>query len=538
MSRQLRFAMLLGCMLLVTKGAFGKTYYVAANGADTNNGTAFATPWLHAPGMVNCSNLCASTSINPGDSIILRGGDTWHSSAPGQTSTPIGLPWTLTATGSSGAQLYVGVDNTTANASGAGTTGWYNTSVCGGSWCRPKLNDDNPLSTTPVASCTYQTNPNVLMVMANPHSYVTLDNIEFLGFCWQDIPANNPTEGVLGDQAIGLGDIISNNYFHGWTHKAFNCTQSPSCTCVSVDDGVGNINTSSQTGGNIVLAGNVIDGADSVLGTSAIVFGAYDMHNNIIRYTNGGVVVELPHITHDNLIELNTQTASCAHSNGIEFNSEYNSENYFYNNVVRNNGVGINVQLNPFKTTYYFNNICYGNQQVCFGIPQAPNWDGGLVSAFNNSDSDGGGYLGLPNCAVTGATVYANNLFINTAFCGANTGGVSWTNASATSAGYTLTTTYALAPQTNNCNGTTPCGVGTGSNMTSTCNSFADSTAKAACLQDTTFAVKYDSASNVAVYPARTTIPRPSGNWDAGAFQFNSNQQVVLPPVLKSATPH
>jgi hypothetical protein len=32
--------------------ASATTYYVAANGADSNNGTAKTTPWQHAPGML------------------------------------------------------------------------------------------------------------------------------------------------------------------------------------------------------------------------------------------------------------------------------------------------------------------------------------------------------------------------------------------------------------------------------------------------------------------------------------------------------
>ena len=40
------------------------TYYVAANGSDSNNGTSEATPWLHAPGMSTCTATCASTTIS------------------------------------------------------------------------------------------------------------------------------------------------------------------------------------------------------------------------------------------------------------------------------------------------------------------------------------------------------------------------------------------------------------------------------------------------------------------------------------------
>src|SRR5271156_6951026 len=79
--------------------AFATTYYVAANGSDSNNGTSKTTPWLHAPGMQNCSAICASTTPNAGDQFVLRGGDTWSSSS---------FPWTWAWSGSSGNAIQVG----------------------------------------------------------------------------------------------------------------------------------------------------------------------------------------------------------------------------------------------------------------------------------------------------------------------------------------------------------------------------------------------------------------------------------------------
>src|SRR5581483_4845258 len=64
--------------LFITGHLSATTYYVAASGSDSNNGTSTTTPWLHAPGMSTCTATCASTTIKPGDSIIFHGGDTWH----------------------------------------------------------------------------------------------------------------------------------------------------------------------------------------------------------------------------------------------------------------------------------------------------------------------------------------------------------------------------------------------------------------------------------------------------------------------------
>jgi hypothetical protein len=77
MSRLLRFTVLLGC-LLAAKGVLAATYYVDyTGGSDSNNGTSKATPWQHAPGMQTCVSVCALTAIKAGESIILKGGETW-----------------------------------------------------------------------------------------------------------------------------------------------------------------------------------------------------------------------------------------------------------------------------------------------------------------------------------------------------------------------------------------------------------------------------------------------------------------------------
>jgi hypothetical protein len=62
-------------------------FYIASNGLDSNTGTDETHPWLHAPGMPNCSSgPCGTKSTNCGASagncngvgFIFRGGDTWH----------------------------------------------------------------------------------------------------------------------------------------------------------------------------------------------------------------------------------------------------------------------------------------------------------------------------------------------------------------------------------------------------------------------------------------------------------------------------
>jgi hypothetical protein len=79
MRRGIVTALTVGLLYCGVSGvAWVATFYIAASGSDSNNGTSKSTPWLHAPGMPTCSNNCNSHSPSPGDQIIFRGGDTWH----------------------------------------------------------------------------------------------------------------------------------------------------------------------------------------------------------------------------------------------------------------------------------------------------------------------------------------------------------------------------------------------------------------------------------------------------------------------------
>ena len=81
--------------------AAGNTYYVANAGLDSNVGTDTAHPWAHAPGMTACASTCGSTTLQPGDSVLFKRGDTWT----GQQLWP-------NATGSSGNPLTFGAYGT------------------------------------------------------------------------------------------------------------------------------------------------------------------------------------------------------------------------------------------------------------------------------------------------------------------------------------------------------------------------------------------------------------------------------------------
>ncbi len=56
------------------------TYYVDfASGSDESSGVSKNSPWQYAPGMSGCSSNCSSITLNPGDSVIFKGGVTWDS---------------------------------------------------------------------------------------------------------------------------------------------------------------------------------------------------------------------------------------------------------------------------------------------------------------------------------------------------------------------------------------------------------------------------------------------------------------------------
>src|SRR5690242_4163905 len=100
MSRPSPLALLLLSFALFAAGsASATTYYIAANGSDSNNGTSKTSPWQHAPGMPSCTGTCASTTPRAGDQFIFRGGDTWHY---GSGTPSVGGTWNWNWSGSSG----------------------------------------------------------------------------------------------------------------------------------------------------------------------------------------------------------------------------------------------------------------------------------------------------------------------------------------------------------------------------------------------------------------------------------------------------
>jgi len=356
----------LGAMILLTlafgtlEQAYATTYYIAANGSDSNNGTAKATPWLHAPGMPKCSNLCASTTPHPGDSFILRGGDTWHS-ANSSSSPYIGGTWTWSWSGSAtncdfdnmlqSSCIYIGVD-----------TSWFS----GASWARPAINMDNPIRSTLIPlgqHCAYdQTNgPIGLSVQAN---YVTVDNFEFYGHCHEGIPNT-----LSGSYTLRNGNYITieDSYFHGWSEL-----NNPQPEGQPGFDKSYFIGTASSTQRHNVISHNVFDGSDSYcVGDSqcsgqVVYIDSYVFEYNVCRYVagcQGAASVQCK--THDNLYENMYESFDTPSHGDIDFsygNAGACSTLAFYNNVIRNTNIGQSIALSAPSggSLYVFNNVFWG----------------------------------------------------------------------------------------------------------------------------------------------------------------------------------
>jgi hypothetical protein len=508
------------------------TYYVAANGSDTNAGTSQTAPWAHAPGMKGCTGTCAATTPKAGDQFILRGGDTWHTSA----GALIGLPWTWTWSGTSSNPIYIGVDQT-----------WSS----GSSWTRPILSMDNPLNTSVVSSCSYD-DTSMSTLKLNSVSYVTVDNFEFTGKCWTGNVSTN-SQGYV--YRTGTNITVENSYFHGWT-----MTQGAFDAHAAIS-GSGGATTSYN-----VIASVVIDGSDSSQGTTSsacskavngspcqtgwgIQGDCYDVHNSVIRYTSNAIECSNITILHDNLIEytyatVNGNTLGGPHPNVIETVYGYKGLTlYFYNNILRHNHVNVNYWT-QFDMGYKFNNVFYDNPLApmnCFML--SPTGSGGSGSSalyFYNNTFDAQcalnfypGNSGTPTW--NGPSTWQNNQLIgfssttvqgvsscvSPATCTFNDKGseIFQSESTANSQGYTSANDYAPTSSS----GAT---VGAGASLSTFCNSLANSDASAAC-QNGMAGVTYDSTNNVAV--AGKPVPR-TGSWDAGAYQFASSTQVPVAP--------
>jgi hypothetical protein len=536
--------------------AWSATYYIAASGSDSNNGTSKSTPWLHAPGMPKCSGSCASHTPTAGDHFIFRGGDTWHfgnSSLSPYTGGIWSFPWGDYANCNYGAAqtgcIYFGVDQT-----------WFS----GGSWQRPILNGDNPLSNSRVSSCSYRVGTDNQLVIVGPGTI--FDNFEMLGLCTSDASPGNAQDTYITYYGTGNGGtgtaFINNVYAHGWTAST-GAGGGTTLACVVIGGGSNGL----QSIDHVVIDGSDSDPEVCAWGTFP---SFYHFRDSMIRYTTQGVG-QWCHDIHDNIFEFFSNPDVPTHGNILECNDDsngtaayqpQNTPNVFYNNIVRHATTGfstagqVTLWFCPESVPeYWFNNLVYdvGNSNYwdIAGPPIYGCTNTGKQYMFNNTLVDGRQPCYNSTTNIGGQYLYVSNeLLINSPW-GQGTGNacngvndpsnIAMSDATAITQGYG-SNSGKINTQNNSINcandGTTPCsptsfansGVGKGTNQQAYCSQLASYTSELAistdaanaCKYGTTDGCAYNSSTHTMVCPARTAVARPaSGAWDVGAYQFS-----------------
>jgi hypothetical protein len=484
-------------------------YISKSTGSDTNAGTTEAAPWAHAPGMPSCTGTCAATKPTGGEGFILRGGETWVSSDLGVN---------LNVSGSSGHPIYYGVDPT-----------WFNSSACGGSWCRPIFNAGSA------------TNSNMWQFQGG-NSYVTVDNIEMTGM-------RNNQNGFLWQGASNMR--ATQLYIHGWSHTGN-------------QDNVGMF-TQCGTGTNVDH--NIVDGADSSKNTFNGVFSscAGTIAYNYFSYLVSGVLANTD-IIHDNIVIHTVTSVDGDHCNGVfTFSTASGNGQLIYNNYINNGNScpgGVVLWFNgnggglPNSVNFGFNNVMWGLSSNPMNIGNHATASYGTYYWFNNTvDCSLGGCGGPPGNGYW--TIYDNNNhFIpgplnsdSSSFGGSHppvcnkgvngtSGGctdLTQTEAVANGQGYTSSEAFPYSPASS-CTSASCSTVQHGTNLTSTyCSvlSGINATAGTACTKETSAGCAYNTSNHTLSCPNNATNNRPStGAWDIGAYQFGAGSQVGAPTHL------
>lgn len=587
MARFLRFAALIACILFagkafaaggacpsganytnpanpigpnVTLASLGITncYFIAANGSDANSGTSESTPWLHAPGMQNCSGNCSASARVPGVGFIFRGGDTWHfgnSSASPYAGVVAGCAANGTVSaglcindvlGTISNPIYYGVDTT-----------WFT----GASWVRPILTADNPpcnantvngttcVSTTDfygnqsfyVSGCPYQIGGSNSLVDVGSSKYVIVDDFELTGLCQNHVGQPNAADIYVRYGSPQGPLYFLNLYIHGASHLQYaakngsaGCTSSVVCTNLMTF--AGGAGTGASYGETV--AKNVVDFSDSDPGGQGTCFGTfYNVAYNVFRYTTQCVMHA--HLFHDNLYEYFFENG---HSNVLESLSDFTGTNAVYNNVFRHievaGGGGVGLWLLPpvGTTTYVFNNVMYDVGGLEYNNIGNSGTSLGTYTYFNNTFQSNVSQPIMRCDRLTGTLNEINNHYIvdgSSYFISGCTGTVNtttpllMTNATATTNGYTSSQTYAYSP----ISPSSPT-VRKGTNTQSFCSALSTAAASDptlsdaawACVNATPYACAYNTSSRTGTCPVQTIAPRPtSAAWNVGTYQYGPN---------------
>jgi len=531
---------------LVTLSSLGVTncFYIAANGSDSNDGASEANghPWLHAPGMPNCTGNCATNSPAAGNGYIFRGGDAWHFGNSSLSPYAGGKTLTWHWGGSSGSYVYVGVDPS-----------WYG----GSSWARPILSGDNPLSTSQVSNCSYGYNSGQIFNVEGIR-YFILDNFEFTGLCatckTEDCTAYVTVAGAVS--GAGNPGAIENLYIHGLTYST-----------ASFQDAIDGIHESDEQYG-YTMQFNAMDGSDSdyhALSCWGQQTAGYALQYNVCRYAGGTNVPDDCHYDHDNLYEyISNVTDGSTHTDALFCYAEYSggpsNPNIFYNNIFRYIGTldGTTLSYNftidtPHgQTDYVFNSVFH---DLCGLFNTVSGCGSGSVSYNYNAMCDSGGcgptimwnntaegalpsygYIWGNGGAMVAVTSVNDHWIVAGTGPSASFSGPSYvtetvpvyqTISAANGQGYNSADDFSPKASTNTTVTTSGTNETTGYCADSVLHNAA---AEAACTMGIT-GVSYNSTNHTVAYPAFAPVARPSsGGWNVGAYQFGVGTSLPNPP--------
>jgi hypothetical protein len=495
--------------------AFGaNTYYVSKSaGSDSNSGTTKGSAWAHMPGM---KSYTGSHTPVAGDSFILMGCDVW-----GNSDFPVNWQWS----GSSGSQIYVGVDQT-----------WYNTTNCPSNWNRPVWNAQG----TTIGGGNYFLFPSN---SATDINYVEFQSIEMTNFV-----ASSGFRAVNNLGASSHNWTFDDIYIHGWNDS------SDDCVLFSGPYSAG----PTPTANNIVYNRLVVDGSDATGGSGSA--GAcyafyYDqtgskVTNSVIRYVVNPFVVgaESPglEIT-GNLIEYILTSTGSNHCNMIETNGG-TGPFYIHDNVMRDfecgGGETMWVANSAHEVDYVWNNVIY-NLNSAQTVNAGENASGMSVYYWNNTVVPPSG----SNCLTpasgrtpSGMTVYGqNNHCITTA---SNAIDPSFSSYGTLVSSYNLlqTPTQADADVSSHFDQYTSSQTYSNSPVASTNSTVGQGTNLASLwpvgysTNDSQYGVTEQTINGVVQAVVGRATNTRSGAWDIGAYEFNTQDASPNAPTGLTAT--
>src|SRR5580700_2584232 len=494
----------------------GTTYYIAANGADSNNGTSESTPWAHLPGMATWTG-----GHNPvaGDTFIQRGCDVWSNA-----NFPILWTWS----GASGNPITIDRDTT-----------WYNTASCS-SWNRAVFNAGGSVmggTECPDGSNNYH---NFFLNIAASNTYWGW--IEAKGLYW----AGTCSDGGLITIQSGQNHTFDHFYMHGWS--ANHSTAIDIQGFVSYLGGSGACGSLSTT--NCTWQYGVFDNSDgdgnSGGGTQSFnsMFSIYKAMTNAIKpYSNGeiggnlitGITYSFDGVTHENCIETIQAQGSNTyyiHDNLITGNTECEGLqignggeiDYVWNNIWNSAGGGNNgpqvPQASPSGSMYFWNNTVAGGWPYCIQ-------NAGHGSAFTGTFWAANNHCINSNSSITDGTFTASTLKVSN--------NVGMTPATAKSQGYTSIETYMFSPLST-CAAATCSTLGAGTDLTPFWPNGTSPSGGTFTTNDTNYACQEQTVDGVvqAVCPERPLTNLRSSSWDAGAFQWGTSSLPAAPTGLSA----